>query len=75
MTPPPHLPPCCLAEAGRSLRKHRDVAVCDGCHRLLLAWDGPEEQAKTRTELEAHGVAFAEGRIGGLYVTAKDRTS
>ena len=33
---------CCEAEARRSLKKHRDVAVCNGCERLLLAWDNPE---------------------------------
>lgn len=65
---------CCAKEARRSLKGHRDVAVCDGCHRLLLAWDNAEEQAKTRLEFEAHGVTFAEGRIGDLFVTSKDRT-
>ncbi len=66
---------CCEREARRSLKEHRAVAVCDGCHRLLLAWDNPEEQEKTRLELEAHGVLFAEGRVGELYVTAKERTT
>ena len=66
---------CCETEARRSLKKHRDVAICDGCHRLILAWDNPEEQAKTRQELETLGVAFAEGQVGDLHVTSKDRST
>ena len=64
---------CCQAEARRSLQRHRDVAVCNGCGRLLLAWDNPEEQRKPRAELERHGVSFEEGRLGTLFVTAKER--
>jgi hypothetical protein len=71
----PGLDPCCKAEARRSLKKHRDVAFCPDCARLLLAWDNPEEQRKTRAELSDHGVAFGEGRLGPLFVTAKVRTS
>ena len=70
-TPDP-LDPCCVTEAKRSLKKHRDVAFC-GCGRLLLCWDNPDEQRKTRAELVAHGVTFAEGRQGTLFVTAKVR--
>ena len=64
---------CCRREAGRSLARGRDVATCDGCGRLLLGWDDPEEQAKARGELERHGTSFAEGRVGALYVTSKAR--
>lgn len=72
MNPPP-LSRCCAAEAARSLARARDVAVCDGCGRLLLGWEDPAEQEKTRAELEGHGVDFAEGRVGRLWVTAKAR--
>lgn len=64
---------CCAAEAARSLARARDVATCDRCGRLLLAWEDPAEQEKTRAELVRHGVAFAEGRVGKLWVTAKPR--
>jgi hypothetical protein len=64
---------CCEREALRSLKKHRDVAICDGCGHLLLAWNNEAEQAKTRTELEAAGVDYAEAKLGGLFVTAKAR--
>jgi len=70
---PPALDRCCAAEAARSLARARDVAVCDGCGRLLLCWEDPVEQEKTRLELGQHGVAFSEGRVGRLLVTAKAR--
>lgn len=69
------LDPCCLAEARRSLQRARDVAICDACGRLLLAWDEAAEQVKARAELERHGLAFAEGRVGRLWVTSKARRS
>ena len=75
LPPPSPLDPCCRAAAERSLRKSRDVAVCDGCGRLLLAWDDAAEQEKTRAELTRHGVAFSEGEVNGLYVTAKERAA
>ena len=64
---------CCRAEGRRSLKKHRDVAICKACGRLLLAWGNPEEQRKTRAELERHGVSFCEGRQGTLFIMAKER--
>lgn len=70
---PPALSACCAAEAAKSLRQTRDVAVCDRCGRLLLGWEDPVEQEKTRAELLRSGVEFAEGRAGKLYVTAKAR--
>ena len=66
---------CCQREAGSSIQKHRDVAICGGCQRLILAWDNPEEQRKTRAELQSHGVVFSEGRKGALFLTAKERSS
>lgn len=71
--PAPPLDPCCAAEAGRSLQRARDVAVCDRCGRLLLCWEDPAEQEKTRAELDRHGIGYAEGRVGRLWVTAKAR--
>jgi hypothetical protein len=71
---PKPLDDCCRTEARASVKKHRDVAVCGKCLRLILAWDNPEEQRKTRAELERHGVEFGEGRQGTLFVTAKERS-
>jgi len=64
-----------VSDAQRSIKKHRDVAICGGCGRLILAWDNPDEQRKTREELRSHGVVFSEGRQGALFLTAKVRAS
>jgi hypothetical protein len=69
------LDPCCVKDAKTSISKHRDVAICGGCGRLILAWDNPDEQRKTRDELRGHGVSFSEGRQGALFLTAKVRAS
>ncbi len=69
------LDPCCTSEALKSISKHRDVGICGGCGRLILAWDNPDEQRKTREELRGHGVAFSEGRQAALFLTAKVRAS
>jgi hypothetical protein len=66
--------PCCLAEAGRSLRKHRDVAVCDDCGRLVLAYANDRDFQSTVAELTRHGVAFETEIQGELKVVAKPRT-
>lgn len=69
------LDPCCVRDAQKSITKHRDVAICGGCGRLILAWDNPDEQRKTREELRGHGVRFSEGRQATLFLTAKVRAS
>ena len=66
---------CCKQEARRSVSSHANVAICSKCQRLILAWDNPEDQRKTRAELQDHGVAFSEGRLGPLFVTTKERAS
>lgn len=64
---------CCLAEAGRSLRKHGDVAVCDDCGRLLLAYANDRDFEGTVSELTRHGVVFETAIEGQLKVVAKPR--
>ena len=66
---------CSKGDAQSSIKKHRDVAICGSCGRLILCWDNSEEQPKTRAELRRHGVAFGEGRQGALFLTAKERSS
>lgn len=67
------LPECCQKEAGKSLRKHFDVAVCDGCERLLLGYAEEGAFQLTVDELEDKGLEFEAGREGDLYVVAKVR--
>jgi hypothetical protein len=64
---------CCEAEAKKNLKRHRDVAVCDGCGRLVLGYTNQAEFEKTQAELAKHGVAFEAGKVGTMLVVAKDR--
>jgi hypothetical protein len=64
---------CCLDEANRTLKRHRDIATCDGCGRLLLAYENDLDYESAVDELARHGVAFETGTTGKLKVVAKDR--
>ena len=66
---------CCLEEAGRTLQRHRDVAICDGCGRLVLAYGNQSDFDKTVEELTDAGVAHETGELGerSLLLVAKDR--
>ncbi len=69
------LRPCCADEARQNLKRHRDVAICDECGRLLLAYMGEADLEKTLAELAAAGTAHERGRLEdrGLTVIAKAR--
>jgi hypothetical protein len=64
---------CCEAEARKHVRKHRDVAICEGCGRLVLGYTNPTEFEKTKEELTRHKVAFEAGEVASVLVIAKDR--
>jgi hypothetical protein len=70
---------CCLAEARKSLKRPRDVATCDECGSLLLAYGSARDFESTIEELTRHGVAFesadseVSGVAGGLAIVAKSR--
>ena len=64
---------CCEAEAKKNIRRHRDVAVCDACGRLLLGYDNEAEWKKTQDELARNKVAFEAAKLGALFLVAKDR--
>lgn len=65
--------PCCTEEAGRSLKRHRDVATCDSCGALLLAYGNATDFTRTVEELEAHEVAVETGELGGLRIVVKPK--
>jgi hypothetical protein len=71
----PSLKTCCREEAARSLARYRDVAICDRCGQLLLAYGNDRDYRSTLEELARHDVAFETGRVGALRVVAKPRTS
>jgi hypothetical protein len=66
--------PCCQAEARKNVRKHRDVAVCDKCGRLVLGYGNEAEWKKTQDELSRNKVAFQAEKLGELWVVAKERS-
>jgi len=69
----PALAACCRASAGRYLRQHRDVATCDTCSMLLLAYGNDRDFDETRKALTEQRVTFATDRQGELWVVAKAR--
>jgi hypothetical protein len=73
VTAPP-LKACCVEEARRSLARHRDVATCDRCAQLLLAYGNDRDFRSTLDELLRHGIAFETDVVGKLHVVAKPRT-
>jgi hypothetical protein len=69
------LSPCCQTSAKRYLKRHRDVATCDACKRLLLAYGNDRDYDETRKALTEQGIAFAAATQGALRVIAKPRAS
>ena len=68
------LKPCCLKEAQRSLLRHRDIATCDGCGALLLAYGNDTDFSRTVEELDKHGAEFQTETLGKLQVVSKAKT-
>ena len=64
---------CCQSEAKKHIRRHRDVAVCDKCGRLVLGYGNEPEWKKTQDELGRNKVAFEADKLGALWIVAKDR--
>lgn len=65
---------CCRTSAQRLLKKHRDVAMCDECGMLLLAYGNDRDYDETRKALAAQGTPFGTMTLGALRVIAKPRT-
>lgn len=69
----PALASCCRAAAQRYLRKHRDVATCDACGRLLLAYGNERDYDETCRALAEQGIGYAAEQRGTLRIVAKPR--
>lgn len=65
---------CCREECTKSLRRHRDVATCDDCGALLLAYGDDTDFERTVEELDKHGVDYETETLGKLKVVAKAKT-
>ena len=66
---------CCRASAGRYLRRHRDVATCDTCGMLLLAYGNDRDFDEARKALIEQGAVFATDYQGPLRIIAKARAA
>ena len=66
---------CCTDSARRYLKRHRDVAVCDGCGFLLMAYENPRDYEETLKSLESWGGEFSSAEVGKLRVVAKSRSA
>jgi hypothetical protein len=72
----PALKDCCAAEARKSLKRPREVATCDACGSLLLAYGSARDFESAIDELTRHEVPFESSPAagaGGLAVIAKRR--
>ncbi|MEW6683950.1 MAG: hypothetical protein AB1451_13700 [Nitrospirota bacterium] len=67
------LSPCCQTSAKRYLKRHRDVATCDTCKMLLLAYGNDRDYDETRQALTDQGTPFATATQGTLKLIAKPR--
>jgi hypothetical protein len=57
----------------RYLKKHRDVATCDGCGRLLMAYGNERDFEETKKALTGRGMPFEVETFGILRVISKPR--
>lgn len=64
---------CCIEEAKTSLKKHRDVATCDECGRLLIAYGNERDFDATVEELRRHRVELETAELGRLRIVSKPR--
>lgn len=64
---------CCVEEARRSLKRHRDVATCDACGALLLAYGNDTDYERTLEELSAHAIEPETFHQGSLKIIAKPK--
>jgi hypothetical protein len=71
--PAPPLKACCQAEADRNLRKHRHVARCDKCNRLILGYGNDLDFDRTVEELESNDIEYQTGSTKKLRVVAYQR--
>ncbi len=63
--------PCCEKEIKRSIKKHRDVATCDQCKSLILAYGDETDFQKMVIQLEKSKTPFETGVSGKLKIVIK----
>jgi hypothetical protein len=66
--------PCCIESAKRYLKKNRDVATCDRCRFLLMAYTHQGDVEETVKNLKSWGGEFCTIQLANLYVVVKARS-
>ena len=64
---------CCLNEISRTLKRQYDVATCDDCGALLLAYSNDTEFFHSIKELKIHNVEFTTTTLKKLKIIAKPK--
>ncbi len=62
---------CCADEARRHLKRHGQVARCEACGALILAYDRETHYRATLAELEKRGIRFETAQLGKLFLVVK----
>jgi hypothetical protein len=65
--------PCCRSSVQAYLKKHRDVATCDGCGHLLLAYGNQRDFEEAEKALSGQGIPFETEQRGSLQILIKPR--
>jgi hypothetical protein len=65
--------PCCRSSIKAYLKKHRDVAICDGCGHLLLAYGNQRDFKEAEKALANQGIPFETEQHGPLSILIKPR--
>ena len=63
---------CCRREIERHLKQHRDVARCDDCGSLLLAYGNEQDFQATCDELGHHDASYETLVTETLWVVVKN---
>ena len=64
---------CCQSAVQAYLKKHRDVAICDGCGYLLLAYGNQRDFEEAEKALSNQGIPFEVEQRGPLRILVKAR--
>jgi len=66
---------CCMDSSKRYLKKNRDVATCDRCGFLLMAYTQQLDYEEALKNLKAWGGEFSTAKVGDFQVVAKAGSS
>lgn len=65
--------PCCQKEVALHLVKHLDIATCDECENLLLAYGNADDFESTCNELSHYETDFDTLITDSLWIISKKR--